>query len=58
MTDILSSAPQTEIKKGNHDVIPKSVLFPFILLTSCFALWGLANNMTDVLIAQFEKYLL
>lgn len=55
MTDILSSAPQSEVKKGNSEVIPKSVLFPFILLTSCFALWGLANNMTDVLIAQFRK---
>lgn len=36
-------------------VVPKTILFPFILLTSCFALWGLANNMTDVLIAQFRK---
>lgn len=39
----------------SHQVVPKSILIPFILLTSCFALWGLANNMTDVLIAQFKK---
>ncbi|HFQ5442518.1 TPA: L-fucose:H+ symporter permease [Vibrio vulnificus] len=55
MTDTLSSVTQAEIKKGNSDVIPRAVLIPFILLTSCFALWGLANNMTDVLIAQFRK---
>ena len=39
----------------SHQVVPRSILIPFILLTSCFALWGLANNMTDVLIAQFKK---
>ncbi len=36
-------------------VVPQHVLIPFILLVSCFALWGLANNMTDVLVAQFRK---
>lgn len=38
-----------------NSVVPRQILIPFILLTSCFALWGLANNMTDVLIAQFRK---
>ena len=41
--------------KKKTPVVPKELLIPFILLTSCFALWGLANNMTDVLIAQFRK---
>ncbi|MTI12766.1 L-fucose:H+ symporter permease [Sansalvadorimonas verongulae] len=36
-------------------VISRNLIAPFILLTSCFALWGLANNMTDVLVAQFQK---
>ncbi|WP_421825175.1 L-fucose:H+ symporter permease [Fulvitalea axinellae] len=31
------------------------MLIPFILLTSCFAWWGLANNMTDTLLAAFKK---
>ncbi|GAL02157.1 fucose permease [Photobacterium aphoticum] len=52
MTDTLHAPIRKESKS---EVIPKSVLIPFILLTSCFALWGLANNMTDVLIAQFRK---
>ena len=30
-------------------------LIPFILVTSLFFLWGLANNMTDTLLAAFKK---
>ena len=36
-------------------VVPKKYLFIFILLTSCFALWGLLNNMTDNLVPSFQK---
>ncbi len=36
-------------------LIPKTNLLPFILLTSCFAWWGLANNMTDTLLAAFKR---
>ncbi|MBS0011417.1 MAG: L-fucose:H+ symporter permease [Bacteroidales bacterium] len=30
-------------------------IFPFILITSLFFLWGLANNMTDTLLAAFKR---
>ena len=36
-------------------VIEKKCLLPFVLVTSLFALWGLANNMTDTLLAAFRK---
>jgi len=36
-------------------VIPRQIIIPFILITSCFAWWGLANNMTDTLLAAFKK---
>ncbi len=36
-------------------VIEKRYLLPFILVTTLFALWGLANNMTDTLLAAFRK---
>ena len=36
-------------------VVPKKYLGIFILLTSCFALWGLLNNMTDNLVPSFQK---
>jgi len=35
-------------------VIPKQYLVPFILVTSLFALWGFANNVTDPLVAAFK----
>ncbi len=30
-------------------------LLPFILITSLFFMWGLANNMTDTLLAAFKR---
>ncbi|QDH77913.1 L-fucose:H+ symporter permease [Echinicola soli] len=38
-------------------LVSKATLWPFILLTSLFLLWGLANNMTDTLLAAFKKIL-
>jgi MFS transporter, FHS family, L-fucose permease len=32
-------------------------LLPFILVTSLFFMWGLANNMTDTLLAAFKRIL-
>ncbi len=39
---------------GNR-LIPRENLIAFILLTSCFAWWGVANNMTDTLLAAFKR---
>jgi len=36
-------------------LVPREILWPFILLTSLFAWWGLANNMTDTLLAAFKR---
>ena len=36
-------------------VIEKRYLIPFVLVTALFALWGLANNMTDTLLAAFKR---
>lgn len=41
--------------KDELRVVPKGVVFPFILITSLFFLWGLANNMTDTLLAAFKR---
>ena len=43
------------INSGQVKVIEKKFLLPFVLVTSLFALWGLANNMTDTLLAAFKK---
>ena len=35
--------------------LEKKYLLPFILVASLFLLWGLANNMTDTLLAAFKR---
>jgi MFS transporter, FHS family, L-fucose permease len=36
-------------------LLPPGVLRPFILITGLFFLWGIPNNLNDVLIRQFMK---
>lgn len=38
-------------------VVSKSIIVPFILITSLFALWGLANDMTNPMVRGFQKVL-
>ena len=41
----------------NIPVVSKSILLPFILITSLFALWGFANAVTDPMVTAFKKVL-
>ncbi|WP_025764608.1 L-fucose:H+ symporter permease [Dyadobacter tibetensis] len=34
-------------------VVPKAVILPFIIITSLFALWGFANDITNPMVAAF-----
>ena len=36
-------------------MVPRKYLGIFVMLASCFALWGLLNNMTDNLVPSFQK---
>src|SRR5690606_30661630 len=45
----------TNNKTQNPGLIKQGNLWPFILITSLFMLWGLANNMTDTLLAAFKR---
>lgn len=36
-------------------IIAKDVLLPFILITALFALWGIANDLTNPMVAAFKK---
>ncbi|MGB5229435.1 MAG: L-fucose:H+ symporter permease [Eudoraea sp.] len=38
-------------------VVTKQVLLPFILITSLFALWGFANDITNPMVSAFKKIL-
>lgn len=39
-------------------VIPKNIIFPFVLVTSLFALWGFANDVTNPMVAAFKTIML
>ena len=38
-------------------VVPQQFLLPFILITSLFALWGFANDITNPMVSAFKKIL-
>ncbi|NND33606.1 MAG: L-fucose:H+ symporter permease [Saprospiraceae bacterium] len=38
-------------------VVPRELLIPFILITSLFALWGFANDITNPMVSAFKKVL-
>jgi FHS family L-fucose permease-like MFS transporter len=42
---------------GKHPVFPVGNLLPFVLVTVLFFLWGMSNNLTDILVQQFRKSL-
>ncbi len=41
--------------KEEHGLFPAGHIFPFVLVTALFFLWGIPNNLNDVLIRQFMK---
>lgn len=40
---------------NNSNKSASAVVIPLILIVSLFFLWGMANNLNDILIAQFKK---
>ncbi|TDQ18439.1 FHS family L-fucose permease-like MFS transporter [Algoriphagus boseongensis] len=40
-----------------HALVPKNLIVPFILITSLFALWGFANDITNPMVAAFKRVL-
>ncbi len=46
----------TSIEKNK--VISRAILIPFILITSCFALWGFANDITNPMVKAFSRILM
>src|SRR6201993_45429 len=42
-------------QSSGHRLFPAGQLVPFILVTALFFLWGIPNNLNDVLIRQFMK---
>lgn len=36
-------------------IVSRNILLPFILITSLFALWGIANDLTNPMVSAFKK---
>src|ERR1700676_4404846 len=53
------SVPTTSTSKKatgeKHPVFPVGHMLPFVLVTVLFFLWGMSNNLTDILVQQFRK---
>jgi FHS family L-fucose permease-like MFS transporter len=43
--------------KNKVAVVPKELVIPFMLITSLFALWGFANDITNPMVSAFKKIL-
>jgi FHS family L-fucose permease-like MFS transporter len=50
----VSGSPKIEDGK-KHPVFPVGHMLPFIFVTVLFFLWGMSNNLTDILVQQFRK---
>jgi FHS family L-fucose permease-like MFS transporter len=55
MTSQPNVPPGTGIDRYRSALFASGMLVPFILVTSLFFLWGVPNNLNDVLIRQFMK---
>lgn len=42
-------------KKASVPVVRKELLLPFIMVTSLFFLWGIANDLTNPMVSAFKK---
>ncbi|WP_419212003.1 L-fucose:H+ symporter permease [Maribacter sp. X9] len=44
-------------KREITPIVSKKVIVPFVLITSLFALWGFANDITNPMVSAFKKVL-
>ncbi len=49
------SSSSVKSKQESTPIIPKQYRIHFVMLVSCFILWGLLNNMTDNLVPAFGR---
>ncbi|MBV9081067.1 MAG: L-fucose:H+ symporter permease [Acidobacteriaceae bacterium] len=55
MDRLSQAATGTETNLSGHKLVPRDEIVPFVLVTALFFLWGIPNNLNDVLIRQFMK---
>jgi FHS family L-fucose permease-like MFS transporter len=42
-------------EEGKFPIFPVGHMLPFVFVTVLFFLWGMSNNLTDILVQQFKK---
>jgi FHS family L-fucose permease-like MFS transporter len=52
---VQSASVSKDLNTEPGHMVPRGMALPFILVTTLFFLWGLPNNLNDVLIRQFMK---
>lgn len=52
---IATGSGQRSTTDKNISVFPTGQMLPFLLVTVLFFLWGMSNNLTDILVQQFRK---
>lgn len=55
MSNTTTATTKATGEKSSIAVVPAEYRIYFFLLVSCFALWGLLNNMNDTLVPAFAK---
>ncbi|WP_228852901.1 L-fucose:H+ symporter permease [Aegicerativicinus sediminis] len=45
------------VESSKTPLVSKKILIPFVLITSLFALWGFANDITNPMVSAFKKVL-
>jgi MFS transporter, FHS family, L-fucose permease len=43
------------MNKPTAPLVAKNLILPFVLITSLFALWGIANDLTNPMVSAFKK---
>jgi len=56
----MAETPSFDVDSSNQTsrLIPVHILWPFILVTICFPLWGFANDVTNPMVKAFSKILM
>jgi len=53
-----TSSSEVDSLKQTAQLVPLHILWPFILVTICFPLWGFANDVTNPMVKAFSKILM
>jgi FHS family L-fucose permease-like MFS transporter len=55
MTMQVSKRLSVEATETSAPVFPRTHIAAFVLVTALFFIWGMSNNLTDILVQQFKK---